>query len=167
MFAARGYGRKNESKGRNGARDTEMERRKQRERGEVETGFDRYAFPLARVHARSYWLARGTRAVIELRYVRIRRSVCKRIASSRDFLLDVNTVSRTLVHSPVHVHARPGPVRFTASYTPYKDEEEEEEKEGTWLSVQFTASQAKSAYPRAGSRRLTARDRRRRGFFSR
>lgn len=38
MFAARGYGRKNEWKGRDTARDREMERRKQRERGEVEIG---------------------------------------------------------------------------------------------------------------------------------
>ena len=73
------------------------------------------------------------------------------------------TVPCTFTHSP-------GLVRFTASYTPEdeeeieeveeEEEEEEEEKEGTWLCMQFAASQAKSVYPRAGSGRLTATDRR-------
>ena len=77
------------------------------------------------------------------------------------------TVPCTFTHSP-------GLVRFTASSPPEdeeeieeleeeeveEEEEEEEEKEGTWLCMQFAASQAKSVYPRAGSGRLTATDRR-------
>lgn len=165
MFAARGYGRKNESKGRNGARygngeeETEGNRRK-RERGRGRDGVRSVCISFSS-RARPLLLA-GARhsGVIELRYVRIRRSVCKRIASLRDFLLDVNTVSRALVHSPVHVHAQPGARPFHGLL--HTGERGGGGKRGHLGSVcNLRPARKNRGYPRAGgSRRLTARDRR-------